>query len=226
MPHKPEKKQSVTRRQPQQDRARQKIGLILEATMRLIERGDIASLTTNSIAATAGVSIGTLYQYFTDKDAILQMLIDHELGGIAERVLKVVQDPAPAVRGGRVSRVLHAVLDSYGGRHRAHRLLMDYSLSRGTSGQLNPFYHALIGTFAADGIARPSGGTQALSEADAFVLTHAIAGVLRGFMAAPTRRLSVADIENSLSRLVVGFVESAGELPNSGQSRTGTSHDI
>jgi len=79
-------KQTVRRRVPQQDRARQKIALILEAATRLIEHGDIVSLTTNAIAAKAGISIGTLYQYFADKDAILRALVDHEMAGIAARV--------------------------------------------------------------------------------------------------------------------------------------------
>jgi AcrR family transcriptional regulator len=211
MVDKQEKKQPVTRRQPQQDRARQKIALILEAATRLIERGDILSLTTNAIAATAGISVGTLYQYFDDKDAILRALIDHEMAGIAARVTEVLQGPAPTLRGGRIPQVMRAVLDSYGGRHRAHRMLMDYALSHGTAGQLNPLYRALIASLSNRDAARPSVMPEVLSEADAFVLTHAIGGVLRGFFASTTDRVPIQDLETSLTRLVLGFVGAPAE---------------
>ena len=200
-------KQTVRRRVPQQDRARQKIALILEAATRLIEHGDIVSLTTNAIAAKAGISIGTLYQYFADKDAILRALVDHEMAGISARVSGELHATAPAGRGERVSRVMRAVLGSYAGRHRAHRLLMEHSLSRGTTGQLNPFYQTLVETFSTRGVTRSGGDKTVLSEADAFVLTHAIAGVLRGFVASAAGRVPVKDIEASLTRLVVEFVD-------------------
>jgi AcrR family transcriptional regulator len=40
----------------------------------LLDSVEISGLTTNAIAAKAGISIGTLYQYFDDKDAILGAL--------------------------------------------------------------------------------------------------------------------------------------------------------
>jgi len=46
-------------RKPRQERALHKVELILEATMRLIEKGGIEAFNTNAVAATAGVSIGT-----------------------------------------------------------------------------------------------------------------------------------------------------------------------
>lgn len=205
------KKQLVERRLPRQDRARQKIELILEAATRLIERAGIPSLTTNAIAETAGISIGTLYQYFADKEAILRALIDREMTGIAARVSDVLKGPAPTEQGDRVSMVMRVVLDSYGGRHHAHRLLMEHALSRGTADRLNPLYQTLIESFSTHGVTVPGGGVEMLSEADAFVLTHAIAGVLRGFVATAAGRMRVEDVEKSLTRLVVGFVECAGQ---------------
>jgi AcrR family transcriptional regulator len=208
MPKKSPEKQAVIRRQPRQERARQKAQLILEATLRLIERGDVRSVTTNAIAATAGISIGTLYQYFAGKEEILEALVATELAGIAERVSGVLSGPAPAQDGGRVSAVMRAVLESYGGRRRAHRQLMDHSLSRG-AGRLNPFFQTLIKSLSSDGTLRRSDGSEALSEADAFVLTHAIAGVIRGHVGSTNQHLRADDIEQSLTRLVLGFVQPA-----------------
>ena len=74
MPSKTLDDPEVARRTPKQDRSRHKIGLIFEATMQLLDDVEIPELTTNAIAAKAGISIGTLYQYFDDKGAILDAL--------------------------------------------------------------------------------------------------------------------------------------------------------
>jgi AcrR family transcriptional regulator len=61
-----------------QSRARQTIDAILEASARIVYRDGMANLTTNRIAEIAGVSIGSLYQYFPGKDAVLHALVQRE----------------------------------------------------------------------------------------------------------------------------------------------------
>src|SRR5262245_63722931 len=61
----------LQRRKPTQARARATMETIFEATARIIERDGIAALNTNRIAERAGVGIGTLYEYFPNKEAIL-----------------------------------------------------------------------------------------------------------------------------------------------------------
>lgn len=69
------------RKNPHQQRARQTIELILEATAQVLERSGDTKFTTNHIARRAGYSIGTLYRYFPDKMSILRemALADLEL---------------------------------------------------------------------------------------------------------------------------------------------------
>lgn len=67
--HKPPR-QSV--RRPRQARARATVDALLEATARILEGEGIAGLTTNKVAARAGVSVGSLYEYFDSKDALLR----------------------------------------------------------------------------------------------------------------------------------------------------------
>ncbi|MEM7219426.1 MAG: TetR/AcrR family transcriptional regulator [Pseudomonadota bacterium] len=90
------------RRQPRQRRARQTVEAIVEAAARvLIERGP-AGLTTNHIAERAGVSIGSLYQYFPNKGAILAALQKQEmtttLGSTAAILNDVELEPIERVR--------------------------------------------------------------------------------------------------------------------------------
>lgn len=62
------------RRMPKQERARVTVDAILEATAQLLIADGMAVLSTNRIAKRAGVSIGTLYQYFPDKNSIVAAL--------------------------------------------------------------------------------------------------------------------------------------------------------
>lgn len=64
-----------SRREPIQARALHSIGLILQAAAQIALRDGEAGFNTNRIAERAGVSIGTLYQYFPDKAAILDRLM-------------------------------------------------------------------------------------------------------------------------------------------------------
>ncbi|XWN30080.1 MAG: TetR/AcrR family transcriptional regulator [Devosia sp.] len=63
------------RKRPRQERSRQTCAVILTAAANVIETKGLAALTTNRAAERAGVSIGSLYQYFPDKEAILVALI-------------------------------------------------------------------------------------------------------------------------------------------------------
>lgn len=78
---------SRERKQPQQARAQQTVNAILEATVQVLDREGLDAATTTRIAEVAGVSIGSLYQYFSHRDAILNALQDREF----ERTLLFMQ---------------------------------------------------------------------------------------------------------------------------------------
>jgi AcrR family transcriptional regulator len=64
------------RKIPTQDRAKQRVERMLDATETLIIEAGVANLTVNDIAARAEVPIGSLYQYFTNRDEVLRALCD------------------------------------------------------------------------------------------------------------------------------------------------------
>ena len=156
--------------------------------MRILQRDGAAGLTTNGVAALAGVSIGTLYQYFPNKEAILDALADREMVAMSERVMAVMQDASIATPQDRVAAVVRAVASAYDRRRGAHRLVMAHSISRGGgSGRLAPLLARLRAHLSAQ---RAAGAiTAPLAPADAFVLTHAFAGVLRSMARRTMRRL-------------------------------------
>ncbi len=71
------------RRTPQQARSQQRVEEILRATADLLVEDGYERLTTSAIAKRAGISVGSLYQFFANKDAILQALAGRYLEKMA-----------------------------------------------------------------------------------------------------------------------------------------------
>jgi AcrR family transcriptional regulator len=75
------------RKKPAQSRAAVTVQAILEGAAHILERHGFEGYTTNEIAARAGVSIGSLYQYFPNKDAVTIALIERETEGMVDEVI-------------------------------------------------------------------------------------------------------------------------------------------
>jgi AcrR family transcriptional regulator len=83
----PRAKRTSRRRQPKQRRAHQTVDAVLDAVVRVLKREGFDAVTTNRIAEVAGVSIGSVYQYFPDKRAILVALHQRHIEEI-DRMVK------------------------------------------------------------------------------------------------------------------------------------------
>lgn len=82
------------RKLPQKQGSEQTVEAILQATARLLERRGHGRLTTNHIAETAGVSIGSLYQYFPNKDAICHALSERHHRQHADLYIRRLEEVA------------------------------------------------------------------------------------------------------------------------------------
>ena len=91
------------RKAPRQSRAVATVEAILEAATELFASEGYARATTNRIARRAGVSIGTLYQYFPGKDAILAALLDRHRRAVHDllsRSLEEIENPSIPIETG------------------------------------------------------------------------------------------------------------------------------
>jgi AcrR family transcriptional regulator len=84
------------RRRPRQERARATFDAILVAAREIIARDGWGSLTTNKVADRAGVSIGSLYQYFPNKETILVTLLEEHMAGVRPLIEESLNDLADA----------------------------------------------------------------------------------------------------------------------------------
>ncbi|GAA2892461.1 hypothetical protein GCM10020220_098200 [Nonomuraea rubra] len=128
------------RKQPRQQRSRETVAAILEAAAQLFQRYGYAGTTTNKIAERAGVSIGSLYQYFPNKDSLLVALAEHYLAESGEQVARVFaraaeQRPSlPELLTGLVG----CVADLHTDRPALHRLLFDQAPPHARAGRPLP----------------------------------------------------------------------------------------
>ncbi|WP_022721286.1 TetR/AcrR family transcriptional regulator [Rhodopseudomonas sp. B29] len=74
----PPQQRPLPRKSPRQARSAETVRAIVEAAARILEQGGLGVFTTNAVAERAGVSIGSLYQYFPGKEALIGALIVRE----------------------------------------------------------------------------------------------------------------------------------------------------
>jgi AcrR family transcriptional regulator len=116
--------QTSPRKSASQRRSRATVDTLIEATARILIKEGYDRASTNKIAATAGVSIGSLYQYFPSKEALVEAVIERhgqELSQVARGAfLKIAGLPIEAaareaveagIAAHRVNPKLHRVLD-------------------------------------------------------------------------------------------------------------------
>lgn len=204
---KPSENQTDSRRLPRQARALEKVELILEASRRILDRHGLEGFTTNHVAELAGVSVGTLYQYFPNKDRILDELARRELAQLAKGVMAALTGRLQETPGERIRAVIHAAVSAYGGRTGAHKALMQYLLTRGAGSPLPALRSSIMAHLIAHGLFDHDRQPRQLGEAEAFVLTHAVSGVLRAMLEepetlAPGRR---EGLEEALVELVLAY---------------------
>lgn len=80
------------RKSPVQARSAASVDAILQATIQVLLQVGKERLTTTRVAARAGVSVGTLYQYFPNKSALLQAALKRHLAAVTEAVERVCQE--------------------------------------------------------------------------------------------------------------------------------------
>lgn len=89
----PARNHLTPRKAPVQRRSAATVEALVEAAARILEREGLDAYTTNAVAARAGVSIGSLYQYFPGKDALTVALMQRETQRFVEDMDRAMAEP-------------------------------------------------------------------------------------------------------------------------------------
>jgi len=186
------------RRNPKQARAQATVDAILEATFHILETDGLAQLTTNGIAERAGVSIGTLYQYFSDRDEILAMMGKRQAEGIQSRITDVLEkSPDPE----SIRTIVRAIMNGMQGSAETRIVLSDALFRVHGEGAVSDQYGAFFDFMSA----RPEFGF-ALKRESVFIITHSVVCLLRAAAAEPAMCLKPEALEDELVLLMESYI--------------------
>jgi AcrR family transcriptional regulator len=168
------------RKQPLQARAQHTVEAIIEAAARILEEQGHGGFTTNAVAELAGVSIGTLYQYFPDKDALLGALIARETARLVEEA-----EAASVIAPGQqaLDALVRAAVRHQVRRPRLARLL-DFEEARLPLDSGTQVVRSRFMAILADILARPDLPQQS----DMSAATADVAAIMRGMIDAAGER--------------------------------------
>jgi AcrR family transcriptional regulator len=139
----PRKNTLKARKVPAQARSQETVTVILEASARILESDGLRGFNTNAIAERAGVSVGSLYQYFPNKDAIVLALIGSFEEALHDAVLRAAQDGRGQELKARLRLLVRALVTMHYRRPRLNRVL-EAEEERLGSGADSAAFHASV----------------------------------------------------------------------------------
>lgn len=180
---------------------------ILEATAQVLVREGWDRASTNRIAAKAGVSIGSLYQYYPSKEALLVALMERHseetMAALVRRIEELKDAPLPAV----VGAIIRAMLDAHAVDPELHRVLTE-QVPRvdGFDSLLELDARAAVFVRAALEARRRELRADLDVEAAVFLLTTTVEAVTHKAVLRGAPRLDDATLCRELTQLVVRYL--------------------
>lgn len=131
------------RKRPRQARSVATFEAILEAAARILETLGFAGFNTNAVAELAGVSIGSLYQYFPSKDALIVELIRRERAKLSNHIVEVIQQSDAADLKDKLKLIIQAAVQHQLSRPQLARTLEFATELIGKNSEENEHQHEL-----------------------------------------------------------------------------------
>jgi AcrR family transcriptional regulator len=201
------------RRVPSQARSEQTIQVIFEATAQVLNELGEAALTTNRIAQRAGVSVGTLYQYFDSKESIVLGMLTRERGQVMSTLDELLGNARPDGPSADPRAILRAFIrryvEAFGTGAPGRRALVRFAWSLDKQQLLVQSLRE-----ASDRIALHIGRMKhpllrAPTPAMAFVMTRLLAGTVRSASLEDSPLLGTVEFEDALVDACWGVMRAA-----------------
>ncbi len=208
------------RKTPVQARALETRSRILDAAARVFSLHGYAAGTTNRIAAEAGLSIGSLYQYFPNKDAILVTLVRAHVTEGTEAVLAAVEQ-ARRLPGedlaGRVQAIVDAVVGVHAGDPALHQVLFEEApRPPELLDELRALEDGAVHVAAELIARRPPADLTHEDEMTARMVVTTIESLVHRLVATRQPRVAVDDVRREVTAVVVRYL-AGGDRPELGQ---------
>ena len=104
---------TIPRKSASQQRSRVTVEALLDATARVLTRDGYDRASTNRIAATAGVSVGSLYQYFPNKEALVAALVARHNREMLDLLREALKEVASLDLATAIAKLVRAAVDAH-----------------------------------------------------------------------------------------------------------------
>jgi len=109
----PPRPRTVPRKAPKQQRSKETVDVILAATARVLVKEGFDRASTNRIAEAAGVSIGSLYQYFPSKEALVAALVERHIEAMSAALEAEMAAVADAPLDAAMRRMVTLMMEAH-----------------------------------------------------------------------------------------------------------------
>lgn len=193
-------------RTPQQHRSRAKYEAILNAAIEVLVEEGYSDASTVKIAQVAGVSVGTIYAYFKDKDDIFTTYVDTRLGEILQAIASNVSTSSYATVEAGIRDIIDIAVDFTMSNRRSLGAMVGKIPGVYDGMMLQPMMSQLY--IVAEQFYRAHG--LVTTEREARRLTYTLSGAITGFfirlITDPDIPLSPEEIRDELVALVMGYI--------------------
>lgn len=197
------------RKSPKQDRSRQLVEAIVEATARILVRDGFDALAVSDVAELAGVSVGSLYQYFPHKEALVVAVIERE----SDREAAFLQDRLMSVEAPGLETLLRAVIEGTMAFRADHRELFSTLLA--VIPQVGRYYDLRARGAATAALMRhlfPGDLDDDTADAVVFVVANAVHAVTHEGLVPRPPSLSDDGVAAEATRLALAYLRDRGLL--------------
>ena len=195
------------RKTPLQARSSATVDAILEAAVQVLLKEGKTRLTTTRVAERAGVSVGTLYQYFPNKNSLLQTVLKRHLEAVAD----AVESACSSVHGATLDRMAEAMITAFirAKFQHIHASAALYAISDDVEGKrIAGAMHDRV-TTAIAAMLRTSHQPVQAPDAVAATLLGAMSGVSRSMLETGVGQETQASMQQELMRLAHAYLAAA-----------------
>jgi AcrR family transcriptional regulator len=199
---------TAPRKRPRQQRSVATVDAILDATARVLCTTGYDRASTNRIALAAGVSVGSLYQYFPSKEALVAALVERHVAQMTSLVKAKLASVALEPLHVAIRTMIRAMFDAHAVDPRLHKVLIEQVPRVGRLEQVVGVEREVEALVAALLGARRSELRPARIEAVAFVLCNVVEAVTHAAVLAELQPRAIRDVAEELTDMVLRYLPS------------------
>jgi AcrR family transcriptional regulator len=205
------------RKKPLQERARVLVDSLIDAAAELVARDGLDALTTVKVAARAGVSVGSLYQYFENKEALVAALMDRVNADLIAAVDRVALEALGADPRSFARALLVAAFEQFERNGGLSRELLRHWTRLDIARGLHRFEQRMFDLLRGYALAHLRDLPIDPSPARAFILVNSIVFTLLRYISQPTLPLFTRDALIDELAAMAARLLAAEPRPQSGQ---------